>query len=39
MSIPGKINTTKNKGKERENSYQKLKRFPMERHTNTPKLI
>ena len=24
-----------NKGKERENSYQKLKRSPMERHTKT----
>ena len=29
------VRITQNKGKERENSYQKLKRSPMERHTQT----
>jgi hypothetical protein len=29
------VRKTQNKGKERENSYQKLKRSPEERHTQT----
>ena len=35
MSFPTIIVMSQNKGKERENSYQKLKRSPEERHMET----